>query len=316
MDIFVGDLVFALGERRESVEAAGERGVLLSAPAALREAGFANHHFCAPETTAYALAHAAVTTLADRIRGVDVLLHATSLPCNGNVGSEARYRETRDVKYLMDFPVSHLQADFGLDRALVVGVNQLACTSLIAAIRLAAMILRSESHLEKALVVTADRFPHDALYEQSYNLISDGAAGCLVSRVRSQFRFLGGHGITNGAMAFASDDQTIGNYFTYTHRLIMELLARHHMAIGDLHWIVPQNINRVTWEVLASLLKLDRERVLFPTMPDVGHMISGDNIVNLARLVDDKRFRPGDRILMPVAGYGLNWQAILLEAVG
>ena len=114
-------------------------------------------------------------------------------------------------------------------------------------------------------------------------------------------------------MAFASDDQTIGSYFTYTHRLITELLARHQMTISDVSWIVPQNINVVTWQVLASLLGFPLERVLFPTMPDVGHMISGDNIVNLGRLLRERRFSAGQRILMPMAGYGLNWQCLLLE---
>jgi len=313
VETYLGDLTFALGGQRESVEAACERGVLLSKPSALREAGFANHHYCSREQSTYDLARDAVSALGSRVAGSDVVLYATSLPCNGNVGSDAKYRDSRDVKHVMDFPVSHLQADFALDTATVVGVNQLACTSLIAAIRLGAMMLRSEPHLHKALVITADRFPDGALYEQAYNLISDGAAGCLVTREPSEFRILGGHGITNGAMAFASDDQTIGSYFTYTHRMIGELLARHHMTLGDVHWIVPQNINVVTWQVLCSLLRFDSERVLFPTLGDVGHMISGDNIVNLKHLLDGKRFRSGERILVPVAGYGLNWQCLLLE---
>jgi 3-oxoacyl-[acyl-carrier-protein] synthase-3 len=249
------------------------------------------------------------------VHGADVLVYSTSLPVNGNVGPLDRYRETRDVKYLMDFPASRLQAEFGLMDAMVVGVNQLACASLIAGIRLATMILNSESDRTRALCVTSDRFPEGALYEQAYNLISDGAAACLVTREPNELRILGGHGITNGAMAFASDDQTIGNYFTYTHRLITELLARHALTITDVSFIVPQNINVVTSQVLSSLLGFDPERVLFPTMPEVGHMISGDNIVNLGHLLRESRFRPGDKILLPMAGYGLNWQCLLLEKV-
>ena len=314
-DVFLGEVAHAVGDLHESVEDAGHHGRLLSSPAALREAGFARHAYCSAGTTSYDLARRAVAPLESRIRGADVLVYATSLPINGNVGDLERYRSTRDVKYLMDFPVSHLQADLDLTGAMVVGINQLACASLIAGIRVAAMILRSEPHLHKALCVTADRFPEGALYEQSYNLISDGAAACLVTREPGELRILGGHGITNGAMAFASDDQTIGSYFTYTHRLITELLARHHMSIADVSWIVPQNVNIVTWQVLGSLLGFDLDRVLSPTMPEVGHMISGDNIVNLGRLLEEGRFQPGERILMPMAGYGLNWQCLLLEKV-
>jgi 3-oxoacyl-[acyl-carrier-protein] synthase III len=45
-------------------------------------------------------------------------------------------------------------------------------------------------------------------------------------------------------------------------------------------------------------------------------MISGDNIVNLKQLADDGLLRPGDRVLSFMAGYGLNWQSILLEVCG
>lgn len=314
-DVYLGSLAYALGELEETVETAAVEGLLLSTPSALREAGFGEHHRCKSGTTAYDVARRAVKTIARDLRGTDLLVYATSLPINGNVGSDEAYRSSRDVKHAMDFPASHLQADFDLGRAMVLGVNQLACTSLLAAIRVAAMALRSEPQFAKALCVTADRFPEGALYEQSYNLISDGAAACVVTKTASDFRVLGGHGLTNGAMAFASDDQTVGSYFTYTHRLITELLGRHELTIDDVQWIVPQNINVVTWKVLASLLRVDPKRILFPTMPRVGHMISGDNIVNLHQLLEERRFAAGDRILLPMAGYGLNWQCLLLEKV-
>ncbi len=312
-DVYLGSLAYALGDLEASVETAASEGRLLSSASALREAGFGQHHRCRPNATAYELARRAVNEIASDVSGADVLVYATSLPVNGNVGSEEAYRGSRDVKYLMDFPVSHLQADFDLGRAMVLGINQLACASLLAAIRATAMIVRSEPRFAKALCVTADRFPDGALYEQSYNLISDGAAACVVSKSPSEFRILGGHGITNGAMAFASDDQTVGSYFTYTHRSICELLGQLELTIEDIRWIVPQNVNLVTWKVLASLLRFDPKRILFPTMPRIGHMISGDNVANLHHLLQERRFARGDKILLPMAGYGLNWQCLLLE---
>lgn len=311
--IYVGHFCFALGEHSESVEEAAEHRRTLSNPTALREAGFARHHFCGPGTSAYELARRMLEPHRAALKDIGAIVYATSLPLNGNVGDEAKYRESRDVKHLMDFPASHLQADFGLEGAMVVGVNQLACTSLLGAMRLAKMMLLAEPELKNVLCVTADRFPDGAVYEQAYNLISDGAAACIVSTEPSAFRFVGGHAITNGAMAFASDDQTVGSYFTYTYRLIHEALAKAKLGLGDIHWIVSQNINLVTWRVLASLLKFDRERVLFPTMPDVGHMISGDNVANMKVLLDEGKPASGERVLLPMAGYGLNWQCVILE---
>ena len=77
---------------------------------------------------------------------------------------------------------------------------------------------------------------------------------------------------------------------------------------------------------LAQLGKLDRIRQsrrdttrrfndAFASLPDVGHVISGDNVINLKRLDDSDAICPGDKLLMIMAGYGMNWQSVLLEKV-
>ena len=314
-DVYVDHFFYDVGDECCSLEESAKAGRLISDPGSLREAGFDRHHICHPDTSSYDLAARAVDRVRGELSGVGAIVYATSLPLNGNLGTSENFRATRDVKYLMDFPVSHLQADFGLSGAAVYGVNQLACTSLLAAMRMGRMILVTEPAVDKVLCVTADRFPEGALYEQAYNLISDGAAGCILTRERRGFRFVAGHSLTNGALAYASDDETVGSYFTYTHRMIKELLEREQMSVDDVSWIVSQNINLVTWRVLSSLLGCELTRVQFPTMQDVGHMISGDNVLNLQALDLEDRVRPGERVLLPMAGYGLNWQSLLLEKV-
>ncbi len=213
----------------------------------------------------------------------------------------------------MDFPASHLQADFGLDRAFVIGLNQQACTGVLGSLRLARMLLTAEPHIERVLCVTSDRFPEGALYEQAYNLISDGAVACVVNNAPGAFRLLACHAITNGAMAQASDDETVGSYFNYTYRVINETLAIAGLGMHNIDWVVPQNTNRKAWQILARLLRFDYERVYFSTLSTVGHLISGDNIINLSALIDEQRIRPGQRLLLFMAGYGLNWQCVILE---
>jgi 3-oxoacyl-[acyl-carrier-protein] synthase-3 len=259
----------------------------------------------------------AVAPLRAELTEIDSIVYATTLPCNGNAGDERRFRESGDVKHLMDFPVSRLQAELGLTRAQVFGLNQQACTGFLGAVSLARYVLAGEPAFARVLCLTADRFPEGALYEQAYNLISDGAAACIVQRERQaeSFRILGSHAITNGAMSFASDDETMGQFFTYTHRLIQEALAKAGLSINRLRWIVAQNTNRAAWRVLSSLLRFDFERVWLPTLATVGHMISGDNIVNLRQLIADGRLERGDKLLLVMAGYGLNWQCLILEKV-
>jgi 3-oxoacyl-[acyl-carrier-protein] synthase-3 len=311
--VYLTRLAYALGEEAESVAQAAGRTSLTSPAAALREAGFAQHHICRPETTAYALAQQAVENLKVPLERVDAIIYACCIPKNGNIGDEAQFRATRDVKYLMDYPASHLQADLGMHRAIVIGLTQQACSGVFGAVRLARALLLAEPVMHQILCLTADRFPAGAYYEQAYNLISDGAAACLVATEPEGFRLLACHAITNGAMAAATDDETVGAYFGYSHRIIQETLAQADLKLTDIDWIVPQNINLKAIQILARLLRYDYERFYFPTLAQVGHMISGDNIVNLKHLAESGRLNPGQRVLLFLAGYGLNWQCMILQ---
>jgi 3-oxoacyl-[acyl-carrier-protein] synthase-3 len=320
--VFVGSLGHALGERKVHVRESAAAGRLRSAPEDLEAAGFRWHHVCEPATSAYDLARAAVREI-DDLGDVDAIVYATCLP----TGTAAA--GTRDVKALMDFPASRLQAELGLSRAIVVGLHQQACTGMLGSLRLAGALLATEPGWRRVLCVSADRFPPGAWYEQAYNLISDGGAACLVSREPAAFRLLTVHQITNGGLAQgvvgrgeataggesqAGDDQTVGTYFAYTHRVVRETLARAGMAPADLDWIVTQNTHEAAWQVLARLLGVDHATVWAPSMPDVGHVISADNIVNLSALLGSGRLRAGQRIALVMAGFGLNWQCALLEA--
>jgi 3-oxoacyl-[acyl-carrier-protein] synthase-3 len=316
--VFVTGPGYALGEIKAHVTESAAAGRLHSAPDDLASAGFAWHYVSAPGSTAYDLARSAVRALPGEALsgGVDAVIHATCLPCNGNVGSSQAWRATRDVTHLMDYPGSRLQADFALDRAIVIGLSQQGCTSMLGAIRLGAVLLASEPQWAKVLCVTADRFPAEARYEHSYNLVSDSAAACVVTRQQAGFRLLTAHQITNGGLHGATDDETVGTYFSYVRLLVTQTLDRAGVGIGDIAWIVPQNTNQKAWQILSRMLGVEFGQVWQPSLPDHGHAISADNLINLAALADSGQLRAGQRILLVVAGYGLNWQAMLLEATG
>lgn len=314
-EVFIDHLAFELGDQASKVEESARQGRTISNAEVLAESGFARHHICSKDTTAYDLARRAIQTIEKDLGGIGAIVYSTCLPINGSIGDESKFRETRDVKYLMDFPASHLQSDFGLDKAIILGLNQQACTGMLGSIRLARMLMISEPDVERVLCVTADRFPEGALYEQSYSLISDGAAACIASTSAEGFRVMAAHQITNGALSRASDDETVGSYFSYTHRAIQETLLKARIDMNGIDWIVPQNTNKKAWQILSRLLKFDFERVYFPTLEEVGHVISGDNIINLKRLADEGKIKPGERALLLMAGYGLNWQCVILERV-
>jgi 3-oxoacyl-[acyl-carrier-protein] synthase-3 len=321
-DVYINSVAHCLGPQTMNVDDSAAAGDLVSSAEALKQAGFCTHHRCPPDVSAYDLAHGATSALVQAqpnnnasLHDCQAILYSTCLPLNGNMGSAEEYNSSRDVKHLMDFPASHLQADFEMTNAMVMGLNQQACTSMISTLRVAQALMLSDKHIGKVLCLTSDRFPPGARYEQAYNLISDGAAACLLSHKPQGYRIIGCHHITNGAMAQASDDETAGFYFNYTHQLITETLDRYGLAMDDIQWIVPQNTNLKAWQILASLLHFDRERVLAPSMAEVGHCISGDNIINLKYAESLDCMEPGDKVLMTMAGFGLNWACIVMEKV-
>jgi 3-oxoacyl-[acyl-carrier-protein] synthase-3 len=314
-DVYVDHFACALGDEASAVDEAVRLGRTFTDAQALKDAGFRQHHVCRPETTAYDLALRAAKQIGPAIGDVGALIYATCITCNGNLGDERRFRETRDVKHLMDFPVSHLQADLGLNRAAAIGLNQQACTSMLGALRLGRALLKDDPQVGRILCVTADRFPEGAIYEQAYNLISDGAAACVLSGEPRGYRIVSCHAITNGALAQASDDETVGTYFNYTHRLLRESLEKARLTMDQLDWIVPQNTHLKAWAILARVMKIDLERVFFRSIEEVGHIISSDNVVNLLRLEREGRVKSGQKLLLFMAGFGLNWQSVILEKV-
>lgn len=315
-DVYVDSFSYTLGERKTHVNESAAAGRLLSSARDLETAGFRWHHLCGPGTTAYELAKTATSRLVDagRLDRADAVIYSTALPSCANVGDPGDWHRTRDVKYLMDFPASRLIADLDLDDAVVIGLSQQACTAMLGSLRVAAAMLSAEDTWQRVLCVTADRFPAGALYEQAYNLISDGAAACVVSRQPAAFRLLACHQITNGALGRATDDEAIGSYFGFTERLVRQTLAKVGLTPAELNWVVTQNTIDKVWHVLARLLGIPLDRIWAPSMPDAGHVISADNIVNLSALLQSGQLRPGDRIALVMAGYGMNWQCAILEA--
>jgi 3-oxoacyl-[acyl-carrier-protein] synthase-3 len=314
MSVYLDRITVCLGDRREDVDAAHAAGLTLSTPEQLREAGFRWHHRCSDGITAYDLAVGAVEPIAAGDPRIGAVVYATTLPANAAIEDRPAFDRTRDVKHLMRYPGSRLQADFGFRDAFVVGVGQQACTGLLGAVRIARALLVAEPDLDEVLCVTADRFPAGAGYEQAYNLVSDGAVACVVGRRPAAFEVLGVHQLTNGGLEFADDDQTVATYFSYTCASVAAICAANGVRAGDLDWVVPQNTRSAVAPILARLLGLPPERMHCPTLPDVAHLIAGDGLVNLQDLLGSGRLRPGQLIALPVAGYGLNWQCALLRA--
>ncbi|WNC73454.1 3-oxoacyl-[acyl-carrier-protein] synthase III C-terminal domain-containing protein [Thalassotalea psychrophila] len=314
-DSYLQQLGYSLGSERRSIEQAEQAGVLLSTIQALKESGFEQHFICAESETAYQLACNALVDSQIDTAEIDCIIYANCLPLNANHHQNDAFESSRDVKDLMVFPASKLQVEFGMENAFVIGLTQQACTCMLGSIRIANNFITAEENINNILCISADNFPENAYYEQAYNLISDGGAACLVSRKPQGFLILTVKHITNGAQVLASDDETVGSYFSYLHQLISETLLQINKTVADIDWVVPQNTNAKAWSILASLLGIDEQKAWFESLAEVGHVISSDNIINLARLDHSGKINKGDLVLVFMAGFGSNWQCMVVEKV-
>ncbi len=311
-EIWISRLNYALGDDEHDLLDCQEH--MVSSVPDLINAGFKKHHVATAEQTSLDLAQAVVKkATAELSVDPELLVYATALPINAAVPRGTSFADTRDVKYLMDFPGSHIQADAGWTKASVFGLGQQACTTVMGSWRLAGAMLAVEPTWKEAVCINADRFPEGAAYEQSYNPISDAATFTRVSREpeENSYRVRAIHQITNGALSLANDTETAGSFFPWMHQAVQQTLAK--AGVSQVDWIVPQNTHSAAWTVLTRLLQMTETPVHEPTRESVAHMISGDNIANLIDLNDRGDLKEGDTILMTAAGYGANWQCAVLE---
>ncbi|MEM7245415.1 MAG: hypothetical protein AAF533_08725 [Acidobacteriota bacterium] len=307
-------LGLSLGSQRRPLEEAARRGELRSSTEALSRAGFVEHHCCDDEQSVLDLALAAVEQLPS-VEGVGLIVFATGFPASGALVSRERFEASGDVRHLLVSPAARLQAELGLSQAEVLGLSQLACTTSLAALEVGRRALLERPDFERVLCVTADRLPEGALREQSFNLISDGAAACLLSRDTSGPRLLASGGRCLGVLADAGDEVLAASYFSHGRELVLETLGRAGLGLEQLDDLVLQNVPVAAQHVLASVLGLPPERVHCPTRAEVGHVISVDNFFNW-RALTTSELREEDQqdrnVALLSVGYGQNWQCQVL----
>lgn len=314
-EAYISHLSFALGDDTSTVEESFTHGKTTSQPSELKAAGFTRHHVCHPRTSAYQLAKAAVQQIQPHFLDIGAIIYSTCLPINSNLESEQSFLDSKDIRSLMNFPVNHLQVDFNLTQATAFGLNQQSSTGILGSLRLAKALLASEDNLKQVLCVTSDRLPDGALYEQSHDLISDGAAACLVSSQPGNFRIVSCYGNVTGTMGSNGNGKSSESFIEHSRFAIEQTAKQSGINVSDISWIIAQNSQAHNWNKLCDMLHFDRKRVYFPSLGQVAHVMGGDTIINLLCLIQEHKIQPGDKILLFMSGYGINWQCALLERV-
>ena len=315
----IAGITYAFAEEARSVAELGAAGLLASDPAVLEGFGFARAHVAAAESP-YQLALTAARRLLEERRiapeSVDVLLYGgtpgplaqqpADVPWDGGL-----LQTTARFKY----PAARLQYDLGLERASVLGLDQLACITLFGAVRLARALCVAEG-VERVLCVASEFFPAAAGREAIFNCVSDAAVALLVERCGARHRIAGAAHVTKGYYwdCDALRDEIVASYFPTAAHVVQRAIAAAGWTAADVDWVIPHNVSRTSWDILLGLLRLPRARLWAHNIARRGHALAGDNFINLRDALDGGDVRPGEKLVLFAYGYGAHWTALAMEA--
>lgn len=316
----ISAISYALPACAPSVRELDEAGLLCSDPGLLEGFGFRTVRVARNETP-YGLALRAAGELMER-HGIDpesvgLLIYCgtqgatafTTAPSPAD--SSASHRTTARFRY----PGTRLQHDLGLTRAATFGLDQLACTTLLASVRVARAMCLAEG-IDRALCVAAEFFPADAGREAIYNCTSDAAVAVLVEREAVSNRITATAHVTKGYYwdPDALPDQVVASYFPTAKHVIERTLHLAGWTAADLDWVIPHNVSVRSWQILMGLAGLGDVEIWTRNIGRVGHTLAGDNFINLRDALEAGAVRPGDRLLLFSYGYGAHWTGLAVEA--
>jgi 3-oxoacyl-[acyl-carrier-protein] synthase-3 len=316
----IGAIRYEFPAATRSVRELATAGLLQSAPETLESLGFSQVRV-ACEESAYALALRAGRRLLEE-SGVD--RESVGLLVYGGAPGGLAFAPARVLVNVVDdvvttarfrYPSTRLQYDLGLERASVLAVDQLACTTLFGAVRVARALCLAEG-IERALCVSADMYPPRAGREALFNCTADAACAVLVERDAPRNRIVAARTITKGYYwdADTMRDEIVASYFPTARHVIVETVRDAGWSSADVDWVIPHNVSRRSWEILMGLVALPGARLWADNIARDGHTLAGDNFINLRDALDAGTITPGERLLLFSYGYGAHWTALAVEA--
>jgi len=300
-------------------ELAGD-SMLESKPETLEAFGFSNVHVGTSESP-YELARDAVSRLLVE-KGVDpesvgLLIYGgtpgTMAFCAADVADSANagFCTTDRFKY----PSARLQYDLGLTNASSFGIDQLACTTLLGAVRIARSLCITEG-IERAVCVSSEFFPMHAGREAIFNCTSDAACAVLIERSGNRNRIISASTVTKGYYWNTDElrDEVVASYFPTARFVVERTIDQAGWSRADVDWIIPHNVSMRSWQILSGLLRMPNAKLWSENIAKHGHTLAGDNFINYRDALDAGAIEAGQRVLLFSYGFGAHWTGVAVEA--
>ncbi len=316
----IAGISYAFPAGSRSVAELQEQSQLTSSAETLESFGFGRVHVAGAETP-YGLAlTAARTVLADAAvdpATVGLLIYGGTPGSMAFASADASEDAARGLCTMSRFkyPATRLQYELDLANAWTFAVDQMACTTLLGAARLARSLCLTEG-IERALCVSSEFFPVNAGREAIFNCTSDAACAVLIERDGERNRIVSATNVTKGYYwdVEVLRDEIVASYFPTARHVLLRTIADAGWAPGDVDWIIPHNVSTRSWDILSSLLNLPKAKVFSENIARHGHTLAGDNFINYRDALDGGCIKPGQRVVMFSYGFGAHWTGVAVEA--
>jgi 3-oxoacyl-[acyl-carrier-protein] synthase-3 len=213
------------------------------------------------------------------------------------------------------YPSTRLQYDLGLTHAWTFAIDQMACTTLLAATRIARSLCITEG-IDRAICVASEFFPMHAGRETIFNCTSDAACAVLVERAGARNRLVSATTVTKGYYwdTDSRRDEVVASYFPTARHVAEKTVCDAGWNPADVDWIIPHNVSKRSWDILSGLLRLPNARLWSDNIARHGHTLAGDNFINYRDALDAGAIEKGQKVLLFSYGFGAHWTGVAVEA--
>ncbi|HVV20316.1 MAG TPA: 3-oxoacyl-[acyl-carrier-protein] synthase III C-terminal domain-containing protein [Pseudonocardiaceae bacterium] len=255
------------------------------------------------------------------------LLLAAAGKLDGLAGQEERVRyvvRAKGLRTTAPYPANPLQdvrAALGLTNATTFAVADHGCATGLLAVDVVATLLAADGDPDAlALILAGDKtFTPFCQWVADTSIMGEGVAAILIGADGDRDRLLGYasriHGRDDGMIDMTPEvaKEARRIYQDALAEVVDAALEQAGITMADLDYVLPHNVNRVSWTVAADTLGIPKDRIFLDNLARTGHCFCADPFINYQTVTELGLLRPGDRYLMTSAGLGQTFAAMVFQ---
>ncbi|MFE6077585.1 3-oxoacyl-[acyl-carrier-protein] synthase III C-terminal domain-containing protein [Paenibacillus sp. NPDC057886] len=224
------------------------------------------------------------------------------------------------------FPMKVLQGlkrAYGLQHAIAFSLTQQNCASGLVALNVAETLLPSLEADDHILILTGEKtFSPVVQLIPNTTVMGEAAAAVLVGNIGDGSRMVGLTNITLGQYCnVLTGNPQLQREFQeiYTPRLcdaILTAVEQAGLALQDIRYIVPHNVNLSSWKKVAARLSYPLERMYTSNVQEIGHCFCSDPYINLQAVLEQELLQPDDYYLLVTVGLGVTFSVAVMQFAG